>query len=117
MVVAGDEDTLALTHMYFLFSVVKNHFAGIYIIQGILPRAVYAAAQVIIEKAVKNVVVIKYQLHRAKILFRIYRHSRFGFDCKVNNKFREGNFLKAQFSYRKSSISYVLVGRSKSSRR
>ena len=65
--VAGDENTLALAHMEFLGAVVENHLAGMYIVEGELARPVYTAAEIIIEEAVENIVVVENQLHGAGI--------------------------------------------------
>ena len=69
MVVARNIHAFPLTYMDLLFAVVENHFAGIDVVHRILPRTMYATADIIVKKTVKHIFIVENELHRTKILF------------------------------------------------
>ena len=66
-VVTWNEYTFTFVYMSLFFTIVQHHLSGVHIIYGKLTGTMYATACVIIEKAVKHIIIVEYQLQR--ILF------------------------------------------------
>ncbi len=66
VVVARNEDALALADADTLASVVENHFARIHVIEGIFARAMRARLRIVVKETEKHIVVVEYQLHRLR---------------------------------------------------
>ena len=63
--VTRNENAFAFPYVDLFSPVVENHLSRIDIIDGIFARTVYATAEVVVEEAVKYIVIIEYELHRA----------------------------------------------------
>ena len=99
VVITRYEHAFTFLHTYLFSAVVENHLARIDIIERKLPWTVNASAQIIIKEAVKNIIVVEYQLHRAMILFLVYCHDPFIVDMawgQAGSRARSNTWLASE---------------------